>query len=155
MDIDTLMKHALVIIAVTVSLGLAGLFAHGYYQRNLAVEQSSGLAMSATTRLLVDWDVQTVREFASEALLARETAEATQRRYTPIGRRLGTLQEIHDIRYELDMPAWWQLGGTARATYNMRARFEAETATIRVDLVRQQGQWRIDAFDVAPPAIAS
>lgn len=155
MDTNTHMKPALIIFSVLACLGLAGLLAQGYYQRNLAVQQSSELAMTVTTEVLVNWDPQTVRQHGSDALLANETAEATQRRYTPMSRRLGRLQEIHDIRYEVDMPAWWQPGGPARATYSMRARFASETATIRVDMIRQQGRWLISEFDIEPPAIAS
>lgn len=155
LDIYTLMKHVLIILAVVASLGLAGLFTHSYYQRQLAVEQTSELVMSVTTDVLVNWDPQTVRQHASDTLLASETAEATQQRYTPLGRRLGALQEIYDIRYDIDMPAWWQPGGPARATYTMLARFESETATVRVELVRQQNSWRLSGFSIEPPAIAS
>lgn len=149
------MKASLIITTVIVGLSLAGLFSAGYYQRNLAVEQSSALAMPATTEMLVDWDLRTIHQHATDTLLSRESAETTQQGFTRLSRRLGDLLEIYDIRYEVDMPAWWQPGGPASATYTMRARFESETATVRVNLVRQQGRWLIDGFDVQPPAIAS
>lgn len=147
------MKPALIIITVIACLGLTGLFAHDVYQRNIAVEQSSNLVMTVTADVLVNWDPHTIRQHADDALLARDSAEATQRRYTPMGRRLGALQEIYDIEYELDMPGWWQLNRTASASYRMRARFESEVATIRVELIRQQGRWMISDYDIQPPAI--
>ncbi|MBC54705.1 MAG: hypothetical protein CMQ34_12810 [Gammaproteobacteria bacterium] len=151
------MKPVLIIIAVITSLGVAGLFAHDYYQRQLAVENTSELVMSVTTDMLVNWNPDIVRQHASDSRLAGDTEppEATQRAYTRLSRRLGALQEIYDIRYNVDMPGWWQSGRTARATFTMRARFETETATIQVELTRPQDQWQIIGFNIQPPAIAS
>jgi hypothetical protein len=149
------MKPALIIITIIACLGLTSLFAVGQYQRNIAVDQSSTLAMSVTTEVLMDWDPQAVRRHASDTLLASESAEATQQRYTPMSRRLGALREIYDIQYEVNMPAWWQPDDPARATFSMRARFASETATVRVAMERRQGQWLITGFDIQPPAIAS
>jgi hypothetical protein len=111
--------------------------------------------MSVATEVLVDWNPQSVRQHASDNLLASESAEATQQRYTPMSRRLGELHEIYDIQYEVDMPAWWQTDDPVRATYTMRARFAAETATVRIALERRQGEWLITDFDIQPPARAS
>lgn len=155
MDYSTPMKPALIIVTVIACLGLAGLFAVGQYQRNIAVNQSSDLAMSVATEVLIDWDPQSVRQHASDTLLASESAEATQQRYTPMSRRLGELREIYDIQYEVDMPAWWQPDDPVRAVYTMRARFAAETATVTVAMERRQGGWLITEFDIEPPAIAS
>lgn len=149
------MKPALIIVTVIACLSLAGIFAHSVYQRNIAVGESSALAMTVTTDMLVNWDPQTVRQHADDALLAQESAEAMQRRFTPVSRRLGALQEIYDIRYEINTPPWWQTNGPISASYTMRARFESEVATIRISLFRQQGRWLISAFDIQPPAIAS
>ncbi|HDZ08143.1 hypothetical protein [Pseudohongiella sp.] len=149
------MKPALIIVTVIACLSLAGIFAHSVYQRNMAVQESTTLVMTVTTDMLVNWDPQTVRRHADDALLAQENAESMQRRYTPMGRRLGALQEIYDIRYQIDMPAWWQVNGQVSASYTMNARFESEVATVRISLFRQQGRWLISAFDVQPPAIAS
>jgi len=155
MDNSTPMKPALIIVTIIACLGLSGLFAVDRYQRNIAVEQSSTLAMSVATEVLIDWNPQSVRQHASDTLLASESAEATQQRYTPMSRRLGELREIYDIQYEVDVSAWWQADEPARAIYRMRARFAAETATVRIAMVRRQGQWLITDFDIQPPAIAS
>lgn len=153
LDPSAPMKPALIIITVVACLGLTGLFVHDVYQRNIAVEQSSNLVMTVTADILINWDLQTIHQHADDALLAGDSVAATQRRYTAMGRRLGMLEEIYDIEYELDMPGWWQVNATASASYRMRARFESEVATIRVELVRQQGRWMISVYDIQPPAI--
>lgn len=147
------MKPALIIITLIACLGFAATLAHNVYQRNVAVEESNALVMMVITDVLANWDPQTVRQHADDGLLVSETQETMQRRYTPMSRRLGALQEIYDIRYEVDMPAWWQSNAQATASYSMLARFESEVATIRVRLVRQQDRWLITEFNIQPPAI--
>lgn len=153
MDSQRPMKPALIILAVIACLAITGLLTNHAYQRHLAVEESNALVMTVTTDVLVNWNPQTVRQHADEALLASETAEQTTAFYTPLSRRLGALQEIYDIRYEVDMPSWWQPYGEATASYSMLARFESEVATIRIRLVRQQNRWLITEFNIQPPAI--
>lgn len=147
------MKPVLIITTVIVCLGITGLFANHAYQRNVAVEESNALVMTVATDVLVNWDPQSVRQHADDALLASQTAEQTERFYTPLSRRLGALQEIYDIRYDVDVPAWWQPNGQATASYRLLARFESEVATIRIRLVRRQDRWLITEFNIQPPAI--
>lgn len=149
------MKSALIIAAAIVCLVLTGLVTYNLYQRNIAMESSSALAMTVTTDVLINWNPDTVREHATNELRAKASAASMQQRYTPLSRRLGALREINDIQYDIDMPAWWQLDGDAIAIYTMRARFESEVATIRITLIRQQGHWLISDFHIQPPAIAS
>ncbi len=149
------MKAALIIFAVITCLALAGLFIQDANERNSAIEQSNRLVMTVTSEMLTTWDPQTVRDHATDDLLAAESPESLRQRYTPMSRRLGDLQEIFDIQYDADIPSWWQSGDTATVSYHMRARFETEIATIAVELVRQQGQWLIKEYQIQPPAIAS
>jgi hypothetical protein len=155
MDDRLPMKRSLIIITVITCLAIAGLFARTLQQENLAVDQSSALVMMVTTDVLVSWHPEMLRQNASVVLLDRQSADSMQRHYTLLGRRLGALQEIYDIEYQVDIPGWWQPNGTVSASYNMRARFESEVATISVELLRQEGRWLISDYDIQPPAIAS
>lgn len=155
MDDRLPMKRSLIIITVIACLVIAGLFARTLHQQNVAVEQSSALVMTVTADVLVNWYSETLRQNATGALRDSEGADAMQRRYVRLGRRLGALQEIYDIKYQVDIPGWWQADGTASAAYTMSARFESEVATINVELVRQQGRWLLSGYDIRPPAVAS
>ncbi|MEX0740441.1 MAG: hypothetical protein WD071_13945 [Pseudohongiella sp.] len=149
------MKRTLIILTVIGCLVVAALFSRSLYQQDAAVEQSSELVMMVTTDFLVNWDPETVREHGSAELLGRESADQLQRRYLPMSRRLGALQEIYDIKYEVDIPGWWQGEAPARASYSMLARFESEVATVSVQLIRQGDRWLISHYNIEPPAIAA
>ena len=155
MDSGLVMKRTLIILAILVTLGTSGLLAQTRYQQNIAVEQSSALVMAVTTDVLVNWAPQTIRDNASRELLARESAEQIQQRFIPMSRRLGALQEIYDIEYDVDIPGWWQPDATARAQYTMSARFQSEVATVRLELIRENGRWLISEYDIQPPRIAA
>lgn len=119
-----------------------------------ASDEATALVMDVNSRALSGWDPQPVISQAHELLLADAGAEFFDTYFRAL-RRLGTLQEIRDIRFDMALGAPWQLYRSGSASYTMNAIFSNGQAEVRISLIRDQSQWRISEYLVLTPALAS
>jgi hypothetical protein len=121
---------------------------------NRAASEASALVLDVNTRSLGNWDPEPVLSHAHDSLLADAGPDFFHTYFRAL-QRLGNLQEIRDITFELTLSPPWTLYRAGSAHYTMNASFSAGQAEIRMTLIRENGRWMIGEYLVLTPALAS
>ena len=146
------MKRILSILLVIVLVVAAALFLRTIYERDQATRTGNAMVMDITTEALRSWDAALIIENADPALLSATQPDVFHTLFLALS-RLGMLQELTDIRYEMILPSFWQISTTASADYTMQAAFEHSNAEIRISVTRKNGQWYFTSYQVLTPLL--
>jgi len=146
------MKRILSILLVIVLVITAALFLRSLYDRDQATRTGNAMVMDITTEALRNWDASLIIENADPALLSATQPEVFHTLFRALS-RLGLLQELTGITYEMTQPSLWQLSGTASADYTMQAIFENGFAELRISMIRKNGQWYFTNYQVLTPLL--
>ena len=142
----SLIFGALIMCVVTVATAMM--------MHNRAVDDATALVMYVNSRALGTWNPESVVD-NSDSTLRDGVADDFFHTYFRTLSRLGSLQSINDIRFDVALGPVWQLYRTGSASYTMNAVFDNGQAEVRITLSREQGQWRIREYLVLTPMLAA
>lgn len=146
------MKRILSILLLIVLVVAAALFLRTIYERDQATKTGNAMAIDITTDALRSWNASLIIDNADGSLLNATQPEVFHTLFRALS-RLGLLQELTGIAYEMTQPSFWQFSGTASANYTMQARFENGFAEIRISMIRKNGQWYFTNYQVLTPLL--
>src|SRR5690606_25187814 len=120
-----------------------------------AIDEASSLVMELNRDSLGNWNPQTLLTHLHSSLETRPGAAYFESYIQTLQRRLGALQEIRDISYEIELGSPWQLYSSGSASYNMKATFSNGPANIRIRLIRENGHWLVSQYSVMSALMAA
>jgi hypothetical protein len=120
-----------------------------------ALTQATELVMQVNAEALGSWNPQPLLDHAADTLLDKPGAEFYGRYFTTLQRRLGALQQIHNIQFTMELGPPWQLYRRGSAEYTMQADFANGYANIKISLQRQDNRWCISNYLVLTPLLSS
>lgn len=100
------------------------------------------LVAEVSNTVLVTWDPELILSNAHSSLLEVSDENFYQVYFTAL-RRLGTLENLDDAQFTLDLPPLWNFWSTDTATarYTLKARFSNGEADVTIKLLREDGRW--------------
>ena len=115
-----------------------------------------GRALDAESKAYVDgvvpaitahWDKEALLDRATPELRASITANQISALFDNLS-RLGPLVEYEGATGDANMSYYTGKGGQVSATYQAKARYQNGEATLRLLLLKRDGEWRIQGFHV-------
>jgi hypothetical protein len=144
--------HIYLIITALLLCILALTFA--IVSRTRALEAANTLAVDISRLALSNWNAELVISNADRSLLDQGGDDFFYTYFSALG-RLGTLQEISDISYTVDLPAILLSRDGGNVSYTMNAIFSQGQAEVRITVMRHDGRWWFSEYLVLTPALAS
>ncbi|MDO8910191.1 MAG: hypothetical protein Q7W55_17015 [Pseudohongiella sp.] len=148
------MKRSRVYLIIGALLLCIILVALAIVSRTRAVEAANVLAVEINSQALSSWDAALIVTNSEPSLLAQGGPDFFYTYFAAL-RRLGSLQEIDDIVFTMELPRLLLPGSQGTASYTMNAVFTQGHAEIRITLMRRDGRWWFSEYLVLTPLMAS
>ncbi len=129
------------LIAINVVLGFRSMFQ--------LWDTSRDFVDTAIPTIVGSWDVDALVDHASPTLLETTPPANLERSFTQFSQTLGQPQQYEQATCTVG-PSFKREGKVTMSRCQAAIEFEKTTATIELDLVRQDAEWQIDRFSIQP-----
>ena len=149
------MKRFFIILgAMFLAVILLGAIGIGFIavRGNALDKESKAYADAAIPAIVTAWSEKELQARASPQFTKAVTADQVDRLFRWVS-SLGGLQKLEPAQGQALMSATSQDGKVISAQYVAKATFEKGPATIKLGLIKHDGQWQVLSFHVDSPAL--
>lgn len=139
------------LFVLALALGIFRAFVAWQDQRYL--DSAQGFVAAVVEPLLREWDARYLRVYGAPSLLQSMPGEDLDRQVRAYS-LLGPAQEIHGVESRLERPSLPHREGAVRAHFILDTSFANERAPTEVNLLLQNGEWKIEELRIVAPMLA-